>query len=67
MAAGGLVLWVRVRSPEREEQAQQILREHGAQAVRVHEIEIDKRFEDTPLSSLVLDPWLGSEPLGHVV
>jgi hypothetical protein len=30
----------------------------------VHEIEIDKRFEDIPLSSLVLDPWLGSEPLG---
>ena len=67
MAAGGLVLWVRVRSPEREEKAQQILREHGAQAVRAHEIEIDKRFEDIPLSSLVLDPWLGSEPLGHVV
>ena len=64
MALGGLVLWVRVRSPEREEKAQQILREHGAEAVRVHEIEIDKRFEDIPLSSLVLDPWLGSEPLG---
>jgi hypothetical protein len=67
MALGGLVLWVRVRSPEREEKAQQILREHGAKAVRVHEIEINKRFEDIPLSSLVLDPWLGSEPLGHVV
>jgi hypothetical protein len=64
MAAGGLVLWVRVRSPEREDKAQQILREHGAEAVRVHEIEIDKRFEGTPLDSLVLDPWLGSEPLG---
>jgi hypothetical protein len=64
MAAGGLVLWVRVRSPEREEKAQQILREHGAEAVRVHEIEIDKRFEETPLDSLVLDPCLGSEPLG---
>src|SRR4051794_27975570 len=30
MAAGGLVLWVRVRSPDREEKAQQILRDHGA-------------------------------------
>jgi hypothetical protein len=65
MAAGGLVLWVRVRSPEREEKAQQILKDHGAEGVRVHEIEIDKRFEDVPLSSLVLDPWLGSEPLGE--
>jgi hypothetical protein len=64
IALGGLVLWVRARSPEREEKAQQILREHGAQAVRVHEIEIDKRFEETPLDSIVLDPWLGSEPLG---
>jgi hypothetical protein len=61
---GGLVLWVRVRSPEREAKAQEILREHGGEAVRVHEIEIDKRFEDMPLSSLVVDPWLGSEPLG---
>ena len=64
MAAGGLVLWVRVRSPQQEEKAQRILKDHGAEAVRVHEIEIQKRFEDVPLSSLVLDPWLGSEPLG---
>lgn len=65
IATGGLVLWVRVRSPEREEKAQRILKDHGAEAVRVHEIEIDKRFEDTPLDSLVLDPWLGGEPLGE--
>jgi hypothetical protein len=67
MAAGGLVLWVRVRSPELEEKAQYILKDHGAEAVRVHEIEIQKRFEDMPLSSLVLDPWLGSEPLGEPI
>jgi phosphoribosylanthranilate isomerase len=65
LATGGLVLWVRVRSPEREQKAQQILKDHRAEAVRVHEIEIDKRFEDIPLSQLVLDPWLGSEPLGE--
>ena len=65
IAMGGLVLWVRVRSPEEEQKAQQILREQGAEAVRVHEIEIDKRFEDNPLDGLVLDPWLGSEPLGE--
>jgi outer membrane lipoprotein SlyB len=66
LVTGGLVLWVRVRSPDQEQKAQQILRDHGAEAVRVHEIEIEKRLEDTPLSSLVVDPWLDSEPLGHL-
>ena len=65
MATGGLVVWVRVRSPDREEKAQQILREKGAEAVRVHEIELEKRLEDIPLSSLRPDPWLGNERLGQ--
>jgi hypothetical protein len=59
MAAGGLVLWVRVRSPDREEKAQQILLSHGAEAVRVHEIDIEKRLEDLPLSSLLNETPLG--------
>ena len=63
MATRGLILWVRVHSPEREELAQQILQEQGARAVRVHEIEIEKRPEDIPLSSLRPDPWLGPETL----
>jgi len=63
MAAGGLVLWVRVRTSEQEDKAQRILREHGADAVRVHEIDIDKRLEDLPLASLRPDPWLSDEPL----
>ena len=65
MAARGIVLWVRVRSPDREDKAQQILRQHGGQAIRIHEIEIEKRPEEIPLSSLRPDPWLGSEPLGR--
>jgi hypothetical protein len=64
--AGGLVLWVRVRSPEREEKAQQIFREHGAEAVRVHEIEIGKHLAELPLSAVRPDPWLGGERLGEV-
>lgn len=64
--ADGLILWVRVRSPDREERVQQILRERGAEAIRVHEIEIDKRLEDLPLSNLRPDPWLGGERLGHL-
>jgi hypothetical protein len=50
IAAGGLVLWVRVRLPEREVKAEQILRSHGAEAVRVHEVEIEKRLEDIPFA-----------------
>lgn len=65
MAARGLILWVRVRSPEREETAQQILRLHGGRAIRVHEIEIDKRPDQIPLSSLRPDPWLSNERLGQ--
>jgi hypothetical protein len=61
----GVVLWVRVRSPEREAMAQDILRRNGGRAVRIHEIDIEKYAEDLPLSSLRPDPWLGSEPLGH--
>jgi hypothetical protein len=62
---GGLVLWVRVRSPEHEERALKTLREHGGEAVRIHEVEIDKRTEDLPLSSLRPDPWLSNERLGQ--
>jgi len=63
--AGGLVLWVRVRSPEMEAQAEKLLRSHGAEAVRVHEVEIEKLPDDLPLGMVRPDPWLGSEPLGR--
>jgi hypothetical protein len=66
MVAGGLVLWVRVRSPAQERKAQAILRRHGAEAVRVHEIEIAKELEDLPLAHIHPDPWPGSEPLAQV-
>ena len=65
MSKHGLVLWVRPRSPEQEAMAQEFLLKHGAKAVRVHEIEIEKRPEDLPLSSLRPDPWLGNERLGQ--
>jgi hypothetical protein len=65
LPARGLILWVRVRSEEKEDQAREILIAHRANAVRVHEIEIAKTPEDLPLGSIRPDPWLGSEPLGH--
>jgi hypothetical protein len=64
-AARGLILWVRVRTPDREDKAQKILREHSGQAIRVHEIELEKRPDEIPLSSLRPDPWLGDERLGQ--
>jgi hypothetical protein len=53
LESGGLILWVRVRSPEREAKAQELLTASGGEAVHVHEIEIEKRLEDLPLSSLI--------------
>jgi hypothetical protein len=63
--AHGLLIWVRVQSPEKEAEAQEILARHGAEAVHVHEIELAKTPEDLPLRSLRVDPWLGDEPLGR--
>ena len=61
----GLVMWVRVRSPEMEAAAQEILVRHGAAAVHVHEIDLAKTTEDLPLHALRPDPWLGDERLGR--
>jgi hypothetical protein len=63
--AQGLLIWVRVRSPEKEDEAQEILVRHGGQAVHPHEIELAKRPEDLPLHSLRVNPWLGDERLGR--
>jgi hypothetical protein len=60
-----LVLLVRVHSAEQERKAEKILRDYGAEAVRPHEITIDKRLEHLPLHSLRVDPWLGDEPLAR--
>jgi hypothetical protein len=66
LAAGGLVVWVRVRSPELERRAIDILRGHFADGVRAHDITVDKRIADLPLASLRPDPWLSEERLGGV-
>ena len=61
----GLLIWVRVQSPEKEALAQEILLRHGAEAVHIHEIDVAKTVDDLPLHSLRPDPWLGNEPLGR--
>jgi hypothetical protein len=61
----GLLIWVRVRSPGTEAEAQEILVRHGAKAVHIHEIELAKTPDDLPLHSLRPDPSLGDERLGR--
>ena len=61
----GLLIWVRVRSPEKEAEAQEILMRHGGEAVHIHEIELTRDSDDLPLHSLRPDPWLGDERLGQ--
>ena len=56
---------VRVHSREQESLAQEILRTHQADAIRVKEISLEQRPENMPLSTGRPDPWLNSEPLGH--
>lgn len=59
--AQGLLIWVRVRSPEKEAEAQEILLRDGGEAVHVHEIELAKRLEDIPLPAALL----GDEQVGR--
>jgi hypothetical protein len=57
----GLVILVRVRDPEAEHKAQEIMRRCGAEHVHVHEVELKKTLADVPLSSINPDPWLGDD------
>jgi hypothetical protein len=61
----GLLIWVRVHSPEKEAETQEILMRHGGEAVHIHEIELTREPDDLPLHSLRPDPWLGDERLGQ--
>lgn len=58
---GGIVVVVRVRDPEAEARAQEIMRRNGVESVHVHEVELQKTLEDVPLSSINPDPWLGDD------
>ena len=62
LMAGGIVVWVRVHNREMEERAQEVLAKSGGESIRVHEIEIERRLDDLPLSKFNPDPWLGNEP-----
>jgi hypothetical protein len=61
-AKRGPILWARARSPEQEAVAQKILLAHGARAIEVQEINLEKRPEHVPLGSIRPDQsaWLPS-------
>jgi hypothetical protein len=61
---GGIIVFLRVRSPEAEERAVQVMHEVSARNLRVHEVELKKTLRDIPLSQIRPDPWLGDEKLG---
>ncbi|MDB5561598.1 MAG: hypothetical protein JWN11_1016 [Hyphomicrobiales bacterium] len=59
---GGILVWVRIRSPEDETKAIDILNGHHAEAVRVHEMLLTRTVDDVPV--VPRDPWLeGTAPL----
>jgi osmotically-inducible protein OsmY len=52
LMSGGLVVFVRVDTPEEETRALKIMREVGADNVHVHEIDLGRRREDLPLGAI---------------
>ena len=57
LTSGGLVVFVRVDTPDEEAQALKIMRDVGADNVHVHEIDIRRTREDVPLGAI--QPLLG--------
>jgi hypothetical protein len=55
---GGLLLWVRTGSPELEERAVEILKEHGGQDVHIHALPVSDDPDANPLSGITIDPFL---------
>lgn len=49
LQSGGLVVFVRVDTPEEEARALKIMQEVGADSVHVHEVELARTLEDLPL------------------
>jgi hypothetical protein len=58
LADDGVMLWVRVSSPDQEAKAKQILLAHGAEDIRIFEAEVVKTTEDIPWSRLRPDPFI---------
>jgi hypothetical protein len=55
---GGLLLWVHVRDAAREQRAVDILRQHGAEDVHVHDLPASEDPAANPLAGIEIDPFL---------
>jgi len=60
---GGLLLWVGIRDDEHEKRAVDILTEHSADDVHVHDIRHDHDPEANPATGLNIDPFLPEAPI----
>lgn len=58
MEKGGLLLWVRTATPEREQKVLALLREAGGQNVHIHDIDLKWGIEEVPLAHAQPDPFL---------
>lgn len=56
--AGGIVLWVRTRTPHLEDRAVELLEAAGGTNAHVHEAVVRWGFDDVPLSHVNPDPLL---------
>ena len=63
LQSGGIILWVRVHDAEQQAKAQEILVAHGGEAVRAHDIELEKHLADLPLADFQPDPLLERPPI----
>lgn len=61
LSQGGLLLWVEVRTPEQENKALDILRQHSGRDVHVHELTRRWGDEQVPMRRWQPDPFLSSE------
>jgi hypothetical protein len=61
---GALLVWVRAHGADREQVARRLLRQHGAFAMRTHEIDLPKTAKDIPLSGLRVERRRADERLG---
>lgn len=58
MEKGGLLLWVRTATPEREQKVLDILRQAGGDNVHIHDIDLKWGIEEVPMAHAQPDPFL---------
>lgn len=60
---GGLLLWARIRTPDREPQVVNILHDAGGRNVHVHDVTLHWGIEEMPLAHAQPDPFLERLPV----